>query len=90
MGSKRPKRSEIDRLSVKSLDEQFVREIQTGLNCSPFESEAVLSVVREVFAPLFGTDPKAAPPGTMSVIAVDVDEPAGKPLAQCRKRTISL
>ena len=90
MGWKRRKRTEIDRLSVKTLDEQFVTEIQKGLNCSPFESEAVLSVVREVFAPLLGSHPTACPPGTMSVIAVNADEPAGKPLARCHKRTVSL
>jgi hypothetical protein len=90
MGSKRPKRSEVDRLSIKTLDDQFLTEVQKGLNCSPFEAEAVLSVVREVFAPLMGTHTSGAPPGTMSVIAVDADEPAGKPLALCRKRTVSL
>lgn len=90
MGSNRPKRTEVDRLSVKTLDDQFLNEIQKGLNCSPFEGEAVLSVVREVFAPLMGTHPTAGPPGTMTVIAVDADEPAGKPLAKCRKRTVSL
>lgn len=90
MGSKRPKRTEIDRLSVKTLDDQFLTEIQKGLNCSPFEGEAVLSVVREVFAPLMGIQATSAPPGTMTVIAIDADEPAGKPLAQCRKRTVSL
>jgi hypothetical protein len=90
MGSKRPTRSEVDRLAVKTLDDQFLTEIQKGLNCSPFEAEAVLSVVREVFAPLMGNHASAAPPGTMSVIAVDADEPAGKHLALCRKRTVSL
>lgn len=90
MGSKRPKRTEVDRLSVKTLDDRFLTEIQQGLNCSPFESEAVLIVVREVFAPLMGTHPNAGPPGTMTVMAVDADEPAGKPLAKCRKRTVSL
>ncbi len=90
MGSHRPKRNEIDRLSVKTLDDRFLTEIQNGLNCSAFESEAVLSVVREVFAPLMGTHPTAGPPGTMTVIAVDADEPAGKPLANCHKRTVSL
>jgi hypothetical protein len=90
MGSRRPKRSEIDRLSVKTLDDQFLAEIQNGLNCSPFEAEAVLSVVSEVFAPLMGTHPTASPPGTMTLIAVDADEPAGKPLTKCRKRTVSL
>lgn len=90
MGSKRPKRSEVDRLSVKTLDDRFLTELQQGLNCSPFEGEAILDLVREVFAPLMGLDNSAGPPGTMSVIAVDADEPAGKPLAVCRKRTISL
>jgi hypothetical protein len=90
MGSKRPKRSEIDRLSVKTLDDRFLTEIQKGLNCSVFESEAVLSVVREVFAPLLGTHSSGGPPGTMTVIAVDADEPAGKPLARCLKRTVNL
>lgn len=90
MGSKRPKRTEIDRLSVKTLDDRFLTEIQKGLNCSPFESEAVLIVVREVFAPLMGTHPSVGPPGTMTVMAVDADEPAGKPLAKCRMRTVSL
>lgn len=90
MGSKRPKRTEIDRLSVKTLDDQFLTEIQQGLHCSPFESEAVLSVVREVFAPLLGSHSNGGPPGTMTVIAVDADEPAGKPLVKCLKRTVSL
>lgn len=90
MGFKRPKRTEIDRLSVKTLDDRFLTEIQQGLNCSPFESEAVLIVVREVFAPLMGTHPSAGPPGTTTVMAVDADEPAGKPLIKCRKRTVSL
>lgn len=90
MGSIRSKRTEFDRLSVKTLDDRFLSEIQNGLNCSPFESEAVLLVVREVFAPLMGIEPGTAPPGTMTVIAVDADEPAGKPLVKCRKRTVSL
>lgn len=90
MGSKRPKRSELDRLSVKTLDDRFLTELQQGLSCSPFESEAILNLVREIFAPLMGSEKGAGPPGTMSVIAVDAEEPAGKPLAACRKRTITL
>ena len=49
MGSKRPKRTEIDRLAVKTLDDRFLTEIQKGLNCSPVESEAVLSVVNAAY-----------------------------------------
>jgi hypothetical protein len=90
MGSKRPKRTELDRLSVKTLDDRFLAELEQGLNCSPFEGEAILDLVREVFAPLMGSDKSGGPPGTMSVIAIDADEPAGKPLAACRKRTVTL
>ncbi|MBC8117327.1 MAG: DUF1670 domain-containing protein, partial [Candidatus Saccharimonas sp.] len=90
MGSSRPKRNELDRLSVKTLDDRFLTEIQQGLNCSAFESEAVLKLVQEIFAPVMGTEQGSSAPGTMSVIVVDADEPAGKPLAKCRKRIVSL
>ncbi|RPJ40895.1 MAG: hypothetical protein EHM27_07190, partial [Deltaproteobacteria bacterium] len=30
------------RLAQKQLDRQFVNEIRTGLQCSPFESSAIL------------------------------------------------
>lgn len=90
MGSSRPKRNELDRLSVKTLDDRFLTEIQQGLNCSAFESEAVLKLVQEIFAPVMGTEQGSSAPGTMSVIVVDADEPAGKPLVKCRKRIVSL
>jgi hypothetical protein len=90
MGSNRPRRGELDRLSVKTLDDRFLTEVQEGLNCSAFESHAVLNLVHEIFAPMMGSEAGVGPPGTMSIIVVDADEPAGKPLAKCRKRTVSL
>lgn len=42
-----------DRLAAKSLDQQFVNEIIHGLNCSPFEAEAVLETVHRVFGDYF-------------------------------------
>ncbi|MBA2708705.1 MAG: DUF1670 domain-containing protein [Gemmatimonadaceae bacterium] len=90
MGGKRPKRTDLDRLAVKTLDDRFITEVQQGLNCSPFEGAAVLKLVREVFAPFLGSESSSGAPGTMSLIAVDADEPAGKPLANCLKRTVSL
>ncbi len=42
-----------DRLAPKSLDQQFVNEIIHGLNCSPFEAEAVLETVHRVFGDYF-------------------------------------
>ena len=38
MGVRNKKRETLVRLSSKTLDARFINEIQTGLNCSPFES----------------------------------------------------
>ena len=90
MGSKRPKRVDVDRLAAKTLDDRFRTEIQQGLNCSPFEAESVLNVVHETYAPYLVGGKGGGPPGSMSLIAVDADEPAGKPLSACRKRSLTL
>ena len=42
-----------DRLNAKSMDNMFINEILIGLNCSPFEAQAILEKVHEVFNPLF-------------------------------------
>jgi hypothetical protein len=48
MGVRNKKEETLGRLNSKTLDARFSNEIQTGLYCSPFESEAVLDVVKEV------------------------------------------
>jgi hypothetical protein len=91
MGIRHVKRQELQRLEAKTLEAKFLGEIQSGLNCSPFEAEAVLQVVQEVYFPILaqvGTPP--VQPGKLSLLGVDADEPAGKPLAQCAKRVVSL
>lgn len=90
MGSKRPTRLDVDRLATKTLDERFRTEIQQGLNCSPFEAESVLNVVHEVYSPYLGGGSAGGVPGSISLIVVDADEPAGKPLAACKKRRVTL
>src|SRR5687768_1048000 len=91
MGLRNPQREELARLSCKTLDAQFTSTLRDGLNCSPFEAHAVLDVVREVYAPVFADTPAAAAlPGRITLIAVDADEPAGKPVADCLKRTVVL
>jgi DNA-binding CsgD family transcriptional regulator len=89
--SQRNRRSEtLQRLACKTLDARFSQEIQVGLNCSPFEAEAVVQVAHEVYLPfLDGSAPQAAP-GTVTLVAVCADEPAGKPVAACEKRTVCL
>jgi len=44
-----------NRLAQKQLDRQFVNEIRTGLQCSLFESSAILEAVYKVYAPYFET-----------------------------------
>jgi len=76
MGIRNRKRETLKRLDSKTLDAQFLQEIQHGLNCSPFEAEAVLEVVKEVYFPFLDQQSVKAPPGKITLIAVDADEPA--------------
>jgi len=90
MGIRNRDREVIRRLEAKTLDAQFTTEIQQGLNCSPFESDAVLEVVKEVYFAFLAAESPQAHPGKVSLIAVAADEPAGKPVADCRKQTVCL
>ena len=86
MGVRNQHREVIERLESKTLDARFTTEIQQGLNCSPFEAEAVLDVVKEVYFPFLSSECPQAPPGKITLIAVAADEPAGKPVATARSR----
>lgn len=90
MGVRNVKREELARLECKSLDAQFTTEIREGLNCSPFEAEAVLDVVKEVYFPFLDEASPKGPPGKVTLVAVCADEPAGKSVAECEKRTVCL
>lgn len=90
MGRRNVHREMLGRLESKTLDAQFKTVIEKGLNCSPFEAEAVLEVVREVYQPYF-QEPTSPPlPGVVSVVTVSAEEPAGKPVAQCEKQVVLL
>ena len=91
MGVRNVRRQELRRLEAKTLDARFLTEIQEGLNCSPFESEAVLQVVKEVYFPFLDqVESSPTVPGKLTVIGVCADEPAGKPIAKCEKRVVLL
>ena len=91
MGIRNVRRLELQRLEAKTLEARFLTEIQQGLNCSPFEAEAVLQVVKEVYFPFLDqVESPPSVPGKLTVIAVCADEPAGKPVAACAKRVVSL
>jgi hypothetical protein len=91
MGVRQRRREELARLQAKTLTGQLKAVLREGLNCSGFEAEAVINAVHDVYAPFFGAAVEGSmPPGTISLVAVDADEPAGKPIAACQKRTIQL
>jgi len=90
MGTRNAKKEELSRLGSKTLDGRFLQIIQRGLNCSPFEAQAVLEVVKEVYYPFMDPENPQAPPGKITLIAVSADEPAGKAIEQCKKQTICL
>jgi hypothetical protein len=90
MGVRHPKREELARLECKTLDAQFRTTVQEGLGCSPFEAAAVLQVVHEVYDPYLNGTPQRPAPGKLALVVVDADEPAGKPVADCEKRTVVL
>lgn len=90
MGVRNVHRQVLRRMEAKTLDARFVGLVRDGLGCSPFESEAVLQVVREVYFPFLDEAAGMAPPGRVTVVAIDADEPAGKPIADCQTRTVCL
>jgi hypothetical protein len=90
MGVRNKKREELRHLDSKTLDARFLNEIRNGLNCSPFEAEAVLEVVKEVYFPFLDEQSVKAPPGKVTLIAVSADKPAGKPVADCEKQSVCL
>ena len=90
MGMRNEKKEVLGRLRSKTLDARFLNEIQHGLNCSPFEAQAVLDVAKEVYLPFFDRDVVHAPPGRITLVAVSADEPSGKPIDDCRKEAVCL
>jgi hypothetical protein len=90
MGIRNKKQETLRRLDSKTLDARFLNEIRNGLNCSPFEAEAVLEVVKEVYFPFLDEQSVKAPPGKVTLIAVSADEPAGKPVVDCEKQSVCL
>lgn len=78
-----------DRLSQKQLDTQFVNEIVSGLQCSPFEAQAILETVYRVYTPYFQTS-GSLKPGQILFQVVSVENPASASLAECRQLTVTL
>lgn len=90
MGVQHPEEERLLRLEAKSLEGELREILTAGLACSPFEAEAVLDAVKQVYAPFWSAGGAPGRPGEISLVAVAADEPAGKPIAACEKRTIAL
>lgn len=77
------------RLASKSLEQLALRQLREDFECSPFVSRAILSALRATFEPVW-EGPDGLRPGQMCVMAVAAEEPAGKPLAECRFKPIRI
>jgi len=67
------------RLKTKQLDHAFLARIRTGMGCSPFEAEAVLGVLHDIYGNFFDAGDVAAP-GQMWFCAVSVAASPATPL----------
>lgn len=91
MGVRNAEQETLRRLDSKTLDAQLRQVLVSGLNCSPFEADAVIAAAQEVYFPFFDAagEPRARP-GYVSLVAVAADEPAGKAVIDCAKQNVSL
>jgi len=68
-----------DRLQQKSLNQQFTNRLIEGLNCSPFEANAILDTVYEVFAPHMDTSGQQGL-GDIHILCTGIENSSAKPL----------
>jgi hypothetical protein len=78
-----------DRLNTKSLDQQFIKEIIHGLNCSPFEASAVLEAVYNVFGDYFDSSDNLKP-GQIRLSIVSIEANSGQRLSDAKQVTVTL
>lgn len=71
------------RLDSKGLDQALLTQLQQDFNRSPFESRAILEVVKETYLGQL-RNPGHLKPGQMVTTAIKADEPPGKPLPECQ------
>lgn len=78
-----------NRLQAKSLDAQFMNEMVTGLNCSPFEAQAIIEKVHEIYNPLLET-PQGLKPGQIQMTVIDASVAPNVHLAKAKQRLVTL
>ena len=80
---RQPEREQLNRLTIKTLDQVFIMRGKEGLGCSQFEAEALTDLVKEVYFPWL-SQPEAIQAGQLAMTAVSADEPGHKPLSKCK------
>lgn len=81
--------SKWDRLASKNLDNQFINEIIHGLNCSPFESSAILDTVYRVYDCYFETN-VTLKPGQIRLQLVAIEAKPSQKLDEAKQVTVTL
>ncbi len=77
------------RADARQLDNQFMQTIQHGMNCSPFEAEAIRDAVHEVYAPLLDAGDTLRP-GQVRLSVTGAAVAPNIPLAQAAQRLVVL
>jgi len=81
--------TKFERLRQKQQDVQFTNQLQAGLNCSFFESKAILNCVYEVYQPFFDNS-ASMKPGQILFEVVSVENSAKKKLSACQMKSVVL
>jgi len=78
-----------NRLSEKQLDTQFINEIISGLQCSPFEARAIVDSVYRIYAPYFQSN-GSLKPGQILFQVLSIDNCPSVPLSASKQVTVTL
>ena len=77
------------RLEQKQRDTHFINQLQKGMNCSMFESKAILNLVYEIYQPFFDNF-SSLKPGQIIFEAVAINNSPKKKLSECEMQTVIL
>jgi len=78
-----------NRLSQKQLDTQFINELISGLQCSPFEASAIVDSVYKIYTPYFQTN-GSVKPGQILFQVLSIDNNPSVALANSKQITVTL
>jgi hypothetical protein len=79
--------SAIERLQAKSPEEAIVEQISRDFNLAPFMARTQFEQMRKYFEHYFGLKRDV---GQMTMLALGVDNPPGRPIAECKRVPINL